>query len=77
MVQREAGKKPCMKFLKNFSGFSRFSRSMRIAHTLSGAGMHISSFDELIAAIAIRNNEPLVSRDGHFSHVEGLNIIPY
>ena len=49
----------------------------RIAHPLSGAVRHISSFDEMIAAIAIRNNEPLVSRDGHFSHVEGLNIISY
>ena len=49
----------------------------RIAHTLSGTGRHISSFDELIAAIALRNNEPLVTRDQHFRTIDGLDIIAY
>lgn len=48
-----------------------------IAHALSGSGRHISTFDELIAAIAIRHDEPLVTRDRHFSAVEGLEIITY
>lgn len=48
-----------------------------IAHDLSGRGRHISSFDELIAAIALRHDEPLVTRDRHFSEIEGLEIIPY
>lgn len=48
-----------------------------IAHSMSGRGRHISSFDELIAAIALRHDEPLVTRDRHFSMIEGLEIIPY
>lgn len=48
-----------------------------IAHALSGRGRHISTFDELIAAIALRHDEPLVTRDRHFSAIDGLEIIPY
>jgi len=48
-----------------------------IAHGLSGRGRHISTFDELIAAIAIRNNEPLLTRDRHFSAIDGLDVISY
>jgi predicted nucleic acid-binding protein len=48
-----------------------------IASNLSGTGRHISTFDELIAAIALRNDEPLVTRDRHFSAVDGLEIISY
>ena len=49
----------------------------RISHTLSGTGRHIFTFDELIAAIALRNNEPLVTRDQHFRAIDGLDIIAY
>lgn len=48
-----------------------------IAHTLSGNGRHISTFDELIAAIALRHDEPLVTRDRHFSVIDGLEILSY
>ena len=48
-----------------------------IAHSLSRTDRHISTFDELIAAIALRNNEPLVTRDQHFAVIEGLNLIAY
>lgn len=48
-----------------------------IAHGLSKTGRHISTFDELIAAIAIRNKEPLVTRDRHFSAIDGLEVIAY
>jgi predicted nucleic acid-binding protein len=48
-----------------------------IASSLSRGGRHISTFDELIAAIALRHNEPLVTRDRHFSAVEGLELILY
>ncbi len=48
-----------------------------IASTLSGSGRHISTFDELIAAIALRHDEPLVTRDRHFSAVDGLELISY
>ncbi|MCK9581322.1 MAG: type II toxin-antitoxin system VapC family toxin [Methanoregula sp.] len=48
-----------------------------IAHALSGHGRHISTFDELIASIALRHDEPLVTRDRHFSTIDGLEIISY
>ena len=48
-----------------------------IASVLSGSGRHISTFDELIAAIALRHDEPLVTRDRHFSAIEGLELIWY
>ncbi|MDD4136304.1 MAG: type II toxin-antitoxin system VapC family toxin [Methanoregula sp.] len=48
-----------------------------IAHAFSGTGRHISTFDELIAAIAIRHDEPLITRDRHFSIIEGLEVISY
>jgi predicted nucleic acid-binding protein len=48
-----------------------------VAHTLSGNGRHISTFDELIAAIAIRHDEPLVTRDRHFAEIERLELIQY
>jgi predicted nucleic acid-binding protein len=48
-----------------------------IASALSASGRHISTFDELIAAIALRHDEPLVTRDRHFAAVDGLELIPY
>jgi predicted nucleic acid-binding protein len=48
-----------------------------IASALSGSGRCISTFDELIAAIALRHDEPLVTRDRHFALVEGLELISY
>lgn len=48
-----------------------------IASSLSKTGRRISTMDELIAAIAIRNDEPLVTRDRHFSEIDGLEIISY
>jgi predicted nucleic acid-binding protein len=48
-----------------------------IASTLSGSGRRISTFDELVAAIALRHDEPLVTRDRHFALVEGLELISY
>jgi tRNA(fMet)-specific endonuclease VapC len=48
-----------------------------IASTLSGNGRHISTLDELIAAVVIRYGESLVTRDRHFGGIEGLELIPY
>jgi predicted nucleic acid-binding protein len=47
------------------------------AHTRSGNGQHISTFDELTAAIAIRHDEPLVTRNRHFAEIDRLELIPY
>jgi predicted nucleic acid-binding protein len=49
----------------------------RIAAELRQSGSRISSFDELIAAIALRHDEALVSRDNHFSGIPGLSVFPY
>jgi predicted nucleic acid-binding protein len=48
-----------------------------LASTLSGTGRRISTLDELIAAIALRHDEPLGTRDRHVSEIAGLEIIPY
>jgi predicted nucleic acid-binding protein len=48
-----------------------------IASSLSVAGRRISPTGELIAAIAIRNDEPLVTRDRHFSGIDRPEIVPY
>ena len=48
-----------------------------IAAVLRRSGTRISSFDELIAAVALRNGEPIVSRDAHFSVIPGLTVISY
>jgi tRNA(fMet)-specific endonuclease VapC len=48
-----------------------------IAEALQNGGSRISSFDELIAAIAIRHGETLISRDSHFSSIPGLLVGSY
>jgi tRNA(fMet)-specific endonuclease VapC len=48
-----------------------------IASALSDKGRRISTLDELIAAIALQHNEPLVTRDRHFSEIDGLEIVSY
>jgi predicted nucleic acid-binding protein len=48
-----------------------------IASALSGSGRHISTFDELIAAIALRHDEPLLTRDRHFAAIDGLELVSY
>ncbi|MEN6397093.1 MAG: type II toxin-antitoxin system VapC family toxin [Methanoregula sp.] len=48
-----------------------------IACRLNGTGRHISTFDELIAAIALRHNEPLITRDEHYREIDGLELILY
>ncbi len=69
------------KFLRFFPVFPFDAESAiifaDITASLSGSGWHISTFDELIAAIAIRHSEPLVTRDRHFSEIPGLEIISY
>lgn len=44
---------------------------------LKSRGESINDFDELIAAITIANGAAIVSRDGHFRRILGLNVISY
>ncbi len=48
-----------------------------IAAELRQSRNRVSSFDELIAAIALRQNDAIVSRDTHFTAVPGLTVLPY
>ena len=48
-----------------------------IASALQEKGERISSFDELIAAIAIRHEETLVTRGRHFTGIPGLTVQGY
>ncbi len=48
-----------------------------IASGLRKRGGRISSFDELIAATALRYDEAIVSRDTHFTSIPGLEVVSY
>ncbi len=48
-----------------------------IASGLRQRGGRISSFDELIAATALRHEEAIVSRDSHFTAIPGLTVVSY
>lgn len=82
---RKSGKKRLYevseKFLRFFPVLSFDAESAviyaDIASSLSGSGRRISTFDELIAAIALRHGEPLLTRDRHFSAIDGLDLISY
>ena len=41
---------------------------------LSSKGRMVGEFDLLIAAIAVRNGEPLVTRDQHFKRIPRLKV---
>ena len=49
----------------------------KIYRQLKEKGALIGEFDVLIAAIAMSNNEPLVTRDEHFRTIKGTRIIKW
>ena len=50
----------------------------RIRANLQKRGLLVGDMDMLIAAIALTNNEPLVTRNpSHFTNIPGLQIIQY
>ena len=49
----------------------------RIGKALRTAGTPIPSNDQWIAAIALRSNFTLLSRDRHFQHVSGLHWVAF
>ena len=49
----------------------------QISSGLKANGDSISSFDELIAAVAITHNLTIITRDKHFSRIPGLSIRSY
>ena len=49
----------------------------KIKSTLRKKGLPIPENDIWIAAIALRNKLPLVTRDGHFNDVSGLKLIAW
>jgi len=60
---RRTGERPCI--------------NICLRHIPSKTGRRISTRDELIAAIALRHDETLVTRDLHFSEIDELEIISY
>ena len=48
-----------------------------ISTSLKQKGTPLKAFDELIAATAIRFNEPLITNDKEFKRVAGLEVIEY
>lgn len=49
----------------------------RLRATLARAGTPIPENDLWIAAIAIEHQWPLATRDAHFTHVPGLNLLDW
>jgi tRNA(fMet)-specific endonuclease VapC len=47
----------------------------RLYNEMRAEGKTIGEFDLLIAAVALRNNESLVTRDGLFKRIPGLELI--
>jgi len=41
---------------------------------LRGQGRMVNEFDLLVAAVVMRNDETLVTRDNHFSGIDGLQV---
>jgi len=48
--------------------------AVRIVEGLRAEGQSISELDSMIAAIAINNDETLVTRDSHFKRIKELRI---
>jgi tRNA(fMet)-specific endonuclease VapC len=46
----------------------------RLYGDLRGEGKMVNEFDLLVAAIVMRNDETLVTRDEHFSRIAGLRV---
>jgi len=49
----------------------------RLSAALAQGGTSIGDFDEIIAAIALRYDGEIITRDRHFSRVPNLKVIPY
>ena len=69
------------KVLKEQMIFPLDSASAEFAGKINGRlikkGMQISAEDCMIAGIAIKNNESVLTRDEHFKRIEGLKIDSY
>ena len=83
-VQYGKGEKELEKmasFLMSLPLQSLNGESARIAGVIDGTlikkGLEISTEDSMIAGIAIKNNEIVLTRDDHFKRVEGLKIEGY
>jgi predicted nucleic acid-binding protein len=48
-----------------------------LASQLHSKGIFIGHLDEVIAAIALLNNEPILTKDKHFTYVEDLIVYYY
>lgn len=68
-----------VEFFKNFNIVdTSFSSGILLAnfkHVLGKKGRNIPIIDLIIASIAIDNNLTLVTMDGHFNRIPGLDII--
>ncbi len=81
LVEKEEEFKVAVEMLENLEilpfSFKSAQIAVEIEDSLRKKGMEINLIDVLIAAIAIEHNLKLVTRDEHFSRIDGLEAINY
>ena len=81
LVGKEEEFKVAVEMLENLEilpfSFKSAQIAVEIEDSLRKKGMEINLIDVLIAAIAIEHNLKLVTRDEHFSRIDGLEAINY
>ena len=68
-------------FLKGQILYAFDERSAEVAGVVHGdliqKGLEINPVDAMIAGIALQNHQMILTRDKHFTRVEGLKIVSY
>lgn len=68
-------------FLKGIMIYPLDDESAKIAGLIDGKlikdGLEIETEDAMIAGIAIKNNQKILTRDEHFKRIEGLKVENY
>lgn len=84
LIQLGKGEKEQQKiifFLDGIVVYPLDNESARIAGIIDGklmkSGLAVDTEDCMIAGIAIKNSKKVLTRDGHFSRIEGLKVEEY
>lgn len=84
LTQFSKGEKEQQKMISFLDGIAVYpldNESARIAGIIDGklmkSGLEIDAEDAMIAGIALANNKKVLTRDEHFSRIEGLKIEGY
>ena len=79
--RREENMKEVMEIARGLDllgiGWETFQIYGTLCATLMGSGVPVDEFDMVIAALALQADGRIVTRDQHFRHIPGLEIISY